>query len=187
VTPPEVKIPEILIPDYKADFERLGGFLDAIAKEIGRIPKESVKMPEIKDYSEILGSLSKEVSGIKAEVDRVPKEQKEYKPNFDNMVSMLNIMQSSLAKSFDDKARDLREQILKVQGIFARFDGLISRINELRNRVASLDLNDKEIMKAKEAISREVKEIQKMLDPVYQSKRESRKMILMSMGHKLNG
>jgi len=187
VTPAEVHIPEVQIPDYSAFFSRIEAVLGTISEGLGKIPKESPKIPEIKDYAPTLEGLRKEVQAIKTGVDNVPKEQKEYKPNFDNMISMLNAMQSNLAKSFDDKAKDLREQILKVQGIFSRFDGLLNKIGELKNKVAGLDVNDKEMIKAKNDINKEIKILKQMLDPVYQSRQADRNMILMSLGNKING
>jgi chromosome segregation ATPase len=177
---PIVNIPEVKIPDYTKQ-------LNDIKSELNKIPKEKVKIPEPKSYDQMLSEMKKEILSVKEVVNKIPKEQKEYKPNFDSLLSMLNTVQSSLAKNFDAKSKELREQILKTQGIFARFDVLVSKIGELNEKLSTLDGNDKEIMTYKKDISDEIKVLKQMLDPVHQKKQADKMKVLMAFGDRING
>lgn len=184
---PKVDMTDIKIPDYNPVFSKIEASIKALNDKVGKIPTESPKMPQMKDYNASFEALRKEISGLLSKISLIPTQQKEYKPNFDNMVSILNTMQSALAKNLDEKSKDLREQILKIQGIFARFDGLISKIAELKNNVAGLDSNDEQMKKSQKEIDAEIRKLQKMLDPIHQSRQKDRNAILMSYGDRLNG
>jgi chromosome segregation ATPase len=177
---PIVNIPEVKIPDYSLQ-------LAEIKSELGRIPKEKVTIPEPKDYQQIFAEMKKEILSVKETVGKIPKEQKEYKPNFDHLLSMLNSVQSSLSKNFDSKSKELRNQILKTQGIFARFDALVSKINELQDKISVLDKNDKDLVEAKKEINKEIKALKQMLDPVYQKRQADRADVVMAFGDRING
>lgn len=177
---PIVNVPEVKIPDYTMQ-------LNDIRKELSKVPKDKVIVPEQKSYDQMFNDMKKEIKSVKEDVNKIPKAQKEYKPNFDHLLSMLNSMQSKLANNFDTKSKELHSQILKTQTIFERFDGLVSKINELQDKLLSLDSNDKEMIKAKKEINAEIKSLKQMLDPVYQKKQADRTKVLMAFGDRING
>lgn len=176
------KIEKINIPDYTEAITYIKQLILDIGSQIKAMPKDKIAIPDYKDDILALKNMSIRLND---EIKRIPKEQKEYAPNFENIINMLNKVQGNLAKSFDGKTQEIREQLLKIQNIFVRFDGLLAKIGELKIALASLDNNDKEIIKMKNDINKEITLIHNLLNPVLRQKAENRKMILMTYGDRL--
>jgi hypothetical protein len=97
---------------------------------------------------------------------------------------MMNKAQATLARMFDQKTSGLREQILKMQDIFSRIDGLLSKIDEFQKRTSDINAKSDDIKKMREDIGNEIKLLSMLISNSQSKQFEEKNNILMSFGHK---
>lgn len=146
--------------------------------EMPEIP-EFPKIPEPKNYMPMLRKLESLLS-----------RPKDYTANFKNVLVMLNEIQANLAKNMDDKSKVMREHTIKLQGIFARFEGVMSKISDLKRDMLTLDDNDSKLMDKKKDLEKEIKGVNeliasltKLLSHKFNGELQQNHDITMSFGH----
>ena len=110
----------------------------AFEKSVGKL-----KLP-MPDYSSVMSAMEEKVISLKSEIDKIPKTQKDYSGYFGNLNKHLS---------------NISDYFASVKIAFAKFDSIISKVEELNTKLGSLDTNDKEFIKTKENIVREIQRL----------------------------
>jgi DNA-binding transcriptional MerR regulator len=178
------------ITELKGIINSLGEIIISISKKEGikiddirKALSINVSVPDnvMNDIKTTLSSFGNNINNMTNKIDFLPSEQK---TTLNNLVMMMNKAQATLARMFDQKTSGLREQILKMQDIFSRIDGLLSKIDEFQKRTSDINAKSDDIKKMREDIGNEIKLLSMLISNSQSKQFEEKNNILMSFGHK---
>lgn len=140
-----------------------------------------IKLPEFKqpaDYSYLIQELGSKLTALRTELDRVPKNQKEYSVNFNILNNRITELERALKPSkdvIDTNITNIKNLNSKINNISALVELALSKITDLMG-------NDANSENRKEAIIEEIKKINTNIQRLALTKNDMD--ILAAFGHK---
>lgn len=140
-----------------------------------------IKLPEFKqpaDYSSAFGALSSQLSALKAEIDRLPKSQKEYSANFNILNNKIAELERALKPSkevIDTNINNIKNLNIKIGDIVALLELTLSKISGLMG-------NDSKSETRKNEMIAEINKLHTFLNRLAMTKNDMD--IIAALGHK---
>ena len=158
----EIKFPEFpVIKDYSTAISDISAAVKALIGDFSASKSVAVKVNTLK--------IEQMLAELKAKVEAMPS----YDTQFSNMRSMINDAVTRLSTSVQSGSAETRTrtegvvvELKKLQNVFARFDGLMERMNEFSNKLNNLDSNDKALKRAKDSIQAEIQRLNILVNTI---------------------
>lgn len=156
------------------------------------LPAPVVNIPEIPDYTNLIKEIKDIILKLGGEIMKVPKTQKEYSGNFNQLISLLNSLEQRFSSSLNDKSNEIKREVKNIRAVFVKFDVLMSKMATLQDKLNSLDTNDQTIIKSRDSILGDIKRLNQFIYDLVSSPylKEAKDMqgVMMAFGHlKKNG
>lgn len=157
---------------------------------IVHVKEPIVNIPEmvIPDYSSQIEDIKSSINYINGELMKIPKNQKEYKGNFDNLTSLLGNIEKRITQSVGDKGKELARDINGLREVFVKIDSVLIKVRDLHDKLNKLDSNDAQILGARKEVSEEIKRLNLFISDFTHSEAmgemKDRVATLMAFGHK---
>ncbi|HNX02874.1 MAG TPA: hypothetical protein PKM71_04345 [Candidatus Cloacimonas sp.] len=171
-----VKVNEKLDALSKKDIPDISTIEELFNKQVGKI--KFPELPKSADYSSLINSLLTGISELKLEIQKMPKSQKEYTPNFNHLSNQgvkLESLTEKLTSKIDTYAGGIKIFNQKLTEIIGLLGGVSSKLEGLNG-------NDKDILNSKDDITKEIKTILVFLQRLAMTQTDT--SILAAFGHK---
>lgn len=143
---------------------------------IVNIPETKIPEIIIPNYSNLINQIKTEITMIKNEIKNSAKDSQ-----LKNMIDLLTEAEKNIRINSDDKNKKILVEVEKIKTFFTKLDSVLVKMAKLDSDLKSLETNDKELIKGKDSIRKEIRELTNYI--INPTGAKENMDVLMSFGH----